>query len=161
MFLYIYSQDIYQGRIRKKGLTVKFGYIFAHRQMNYYKKAKNKQQNAHTWGFLSLAKMSETVPWLLKIIDTSFRLQKTNIFVPSNTNHILLCSPLLAWFTPSNTTCTAGWDIYLHRRHQYLLPNWVRKITLFRTSFTFALMTTGAFSRNVGKIIFQTQVGNR
>ena len=27
--------------------------------------------------------------------------------------------------------------------------------------FTFALKTTGAFSRNVGKVIFRTQVGNR
>ena len=26
---------------------------------------------------------------------------------------------------------------------------------------TFALMTTGAFSRNVSKVIFRTQVGNR
>ena len=37
----------------------------------------------------------------------------------------------------------------------------VQIATLFRTSFTFALMTTGAFSRNVGKVIFRTQVGNR
>ena len=27
--------------------------------------------------------------------------------------------------------------------------------------FTFALKTTGAFSRNIGKVIFRTQVGNR
>jgi len=26
---------------------------------------------------------------------------------------------------------------------------------------TFALMTTGAFSRNIGKVIFRIQVGNR
>jgi len=30
-----------------------------------------------------------------------------------------------------------------------------------RTSFTFALMMTGAFSRNVGKVIFRARVNNR
>jgi len=30
-----------------------------------------------------------------------------------------------------------------------------------RTSFTFALMMTGAFSGNIGKVIFRARVGNR
>ena len=48
----------------------------------------------------------------------------------------------------------------------YLLPTLAWKITLpmFQLNapvvITFALMMTGAFSRNVGKVIFRTQVGN-